>query len=154
MKEKVMFVVLLLASFLSCKQDPLPTVLTYEFEDVSAYTQSTECLIRCKNNSVDNEHVFARVLLWAELQPYKMLSFPMERTQDQLCCHITGLKSQFNYIYSFEVYTQEDSYQVPEYYYFKTDGSNYDSSVTVADVVILQVDETTILHPKRKKRNF
>ena len=146
MKMKVLFVVLLLASFLSCKQDPSPTVLTYEFEDVSAYTHSNECLIRCKNDEVDNVHVFARVMLWGELEPYRVFSFPMERIQDQLRCHVTGLRSQFKYCYSFEVYTQEDNYYVPEYYDFTTtSGSNDDSSVTVADVVILQVDETTAM---------
>ncbi len=146
MKMKVLFVVLLLASFLSCKQDPSPTVLTYEFEDVSAYAHSNECLIRCKNDEIDNEHVFARVMLWGELEPYRVFSFPMERIQDQLRCHVTGLRSQFKYCYSFEVYTQEDNYYVPEYYDFTTtSGSNDGSNVTVTDVVVFQVNETTAM---------
>lgn len=120
MKVKILFIIMALALFLSCTRDPLPSVLTYEFEYVRAFPQANECIIRCKNNDIDNVHVFARVLLWAEFQPYNMLTFPMEGNQEQLSCHITGLRAGYKYIYSIEVYTSEDSYQLPEYYNFTT----------------------------------
>ena len=122
MMKKLLFLIPLFALLLSCRHDPEPNVIDYVFTDVKADASFTSCDITCQNVSIQcNEAIHARLLLSLYNNLHKAEVYPMVETDSCLSCHITDLRHNCQYYFTFEVYTNSDFHRSEEIFSFSTD---------------------------------
>jgi len=119
------FIVLALAS---CKPEEQPPVISYVFGDVSVDAKQTSATITCRNESVDDDKVFASVLLSKNENITNATKYPLGLQNDTLHCTINGLERNTMYYFCFEVSTANEHKRTDEVHHFETTGGG---SVTV-----------------------
>ena len=117
-------------------------MLSYEFSDVNAKAGITSCVITCRNESVDDEVIHARVLLSRREDFENITTCPLRISGDSLCGSINGLEKNTLYFYCFEIFTNTENQRIEGVRHFKTlRGGNI--TVTTSDVINITQTQAT-----------
>ena len=141
MKKLILFQLFFLFLF-SCQREPENLDnLSHDFPQVSANPQFTTCDIWCQNESVQhNDRVNARLILSENDDMETVETFPMEKSDSCLTCHVTGLTEGSHYFYTFEAYTDYDNFRSKDKYQFTT---KLHQNITVTTNEVFDISQTT-----------
>ena len=106
----------------SCKPEEQPPIVSYVFSDVSVDAKQTSATITCRNESVDDDKVFASVLLSKNENITNATKYPLSLQNDTLHCTINGLERNTMYFFCFEVSTVNEHKRTDEVHHFETTG--------------------------------
>ena len=84
MKAKQILLYLIIMVLASCKPEEQPPVISYVFSDVSVDAKQTSATITCRNESVDDDKVFASVLLSKNENITNATKYPLGLQNDTL----------------------------------------------------------------------
>ena len=144
MKAKQILLYLIIMVFASCKPEEQPPVISYVFSDVSVDAKQTSATITCRNESVDDDKVFANVLLSRDENITDATKYPLHLQNDTLRGTITGLERNTVYYFCFEVYTANEHKRANEVHHFETTSGGANVTVTTIDAInITQTSATS-----------
>ena len=141
-KHFLFSLVILFAALASCTPEEQPPVVSYVFTDVSVEAGQTSATITCRNESVDNDKVFANVLLSQNENITNANKYSMSLQNDTLRTTITGLERNTTYYFCFEVYTANEHKRTEEVHHFETTGGG--ANVTVSTIDAINITQTTV----------
>ncbi len=144
MKAKQILLYLIIMVLASCKPEEQPPVISYVFSDVSVDAKQTSATITCRNESVDDDKVFANVLLSRDENITDATKYPLHLQNDTLRGNITGLERNTVYYFCFEVYTANEHKRANEVHHFETTSGGANVTVTTIDAInITQTSATS-----------
>ncbi|MCR5013170.1 MAG: choice-of-anchor J domain-containing protein [Bacteroidales bacterium] len=125
---------------ISCQEEEQPPVVSCVFTDVTVDAQETSAVIKCLNESVDDDKVHGSVLLSLNENITDATKYPLRLKNDTLCSTINGLERNTMYYFCFEVSTANEHQQSNEIHHFQTTGGG---SVIVTTSEAINVTQTT-----------
>lgn len=140
MKKTLICLILALSTLFSCTRDEQPTTLLYEFSDIREEVGVNTCIITCRNESVDDETIHARVLLSKNENFENVATYAIHVSGDSLSCVMNDLDRNTLYYYRFEMYTNHESLSIDDTRQFKTLQGG-EITVTTSDVI--NITQTT-----------
>ena len=144
MKAKQILLYLIIMVLASCKPEEQPPVISYVFSDVSVDAKQTSATITCRNESVDDDKVYANVLLSKNENVTDAAKYPLHLQNDTLRGNINGLEQNTIYYFCFEVYTTNEHKRSDVVHHFETTGGGANVTVTTIDAInITQTSATS-----------
>ncbi len=134
MKAKQILLYLIIMVLVSCKPEEQPPVVSYVFSDVLVDAKQTSATITCRNESVDDDKVFASVLLSKNENITNATKYPLSLQNDTLHCTINGLERNTMYFFCFEVSTANEHKRTDEVHHFETTGGG-NVTVTTSEAI-------------------
>ena len=135
-----LYLTILVMALASCTTEEQPPTISYVFTDVSLEAGETSVVINCRNESVDDDKVFASVLLSKNENITDATKYPLRLQNDTLRSTINGLERNTMYFFCFEVYTANEHKRTDEVYHFSTQGAN----VSVTTLEAINITETGV----------
>ena len=124
----------------SCNPEEQPPTISYVFTDIAVEVGQTSATITCRNESVDDEKVFANVLLSRNENITDATKYPLHLQNDTLRGTISGLERNTMYYFCFEVYTANEHKRTDEVHHFETTGGG---NVTVTTSEAINITQTS-----------
>lgn len=141
-KHFLFSLVIIIMALASCKPEEQPPVISYVFSDVSVDAKQTSATITCRNESVDDDKVYANVLLSKNENVTDAAKYPLHLQNDTLRGTINGLERNTMYFFCFEVSTANEHKRTDEVHHFETTGGGANVTVTTSEAI--NVAQTTV----------
>lgn len=133
-KRFFLYLIIFIMALASCTTEEQPPTISYVFSDVSSEAGETSVVITCHNESVDDDKVFASVLLSKNENITDATKYPLKLKNDILSSTINGLERNTMYFFCFEVYTINEHKRTDEVHHFRTLGGS-DVLVTTSEAI-------------------
>ena len=139
-KQFLLYLAISIMALASCKPEEQPPIISYVFTDIAVEVGQTSATITCRNESVDDEKVFANVLLSRNENITDATKYPLHLQNDTLRGTISGLERNTMYYFCFEVYTANEHKRTDEVHHFETTGGG---NVTVTTSEAINITQTS-----------